>query len=89
MLHQYSQKQSLIDRLPPIFDLNPHLKDKFIQYAKENLVDLNAELMYEFCNDKLIPELIEQDRKELEDETLSSEEILKTYRITNFCMRTL
>ena len=39
------KKQSLIDRLPPIFDLNPHLKDKFIQYAKENLVDLNAELM--------------------------------------------
>ena len=41
------KKHSLIDRLPPIFDQNPSLKDKFISYAKENLVDLNAELMYE------------------------------------------
>ena len=39
--------------------------------------------MYEFCNDVLIPELVEQDRKELEDDTLSVEEILK---ITEFVL---
>ena len=49
----------------------------------KKLVNLNAELMYEFCNDVLIPELVEQDRKELEDDTLSVEEILK---ITEFVL---
>ena len=83
------KKYSLIDRIPPIFDYNPHLKDKFISYAKENLTDLNGELMYDYCIDTLIPELVEQDRKELEDEEATSEEILKAYRITNFSIRTL
>ena len=75
------KKRSLIDRLPPIFDMNPGLKDRFISYAKENLVNLSAELMFEFVNDKLIPDLIEQDRREMEDNTLTREMVLKQYRI--------
>lgn len=32
------KQRSLFDRLPPIFDQNPDLKDEFISYAKSNLV---------------------------------------------------
>ena len=46
------KRRSFIKRLPPIFDDNPDMKNKFMNFAKENLVNLNPELMYDYCNDK-------------------------------------
>ena len=51
--------RSLLELVPPIFDCNPDLKDEFISYAKANLMNLNADIMYNFVNDTLIPKLVE------------------------------
>ena len=80
---------SLQDRIPPIFDQNPNLKDKFISYAKENLVNLNPLLMYEYCTETLIPEFIAEERKANNDENQTRESILAKYRIKNLCMCTI
>ena len=72
--------RSQIDQLPPIFDFNPDLKDEFISYAKENLVNLSAELMFEYCNSNLIPKLLDQERKETGDSELTREDVLKQYK---------
>ena len=75
------KRRSQIDWLPPSFDLNPDLKDNFISYAKENLTDLCAELMFEYVNDVLIPKLIVQERKETDDHEITRDHVLKQYRI--------
>lgn len=48
------KRRSFIQRLPPIFDDNPDMKNKFISFAKQNITNLTPELMYDYCNDELI-----------------------------------
>ena len=81
--------RSLFERIPPIFDCNPDLKDEFISYAKANLVNLNAEIMYDFVHDTLIPKLVEQERKETGDSELTKESVLANYKIKTLHIRTL
>ena len=83
------KRRSLIDRLPPIFDENHDMKDKFVAHAKQNIINLTPELMYEFCNDTLIPNLVKQVKKETGDESITKDIVLKKYRMTKFCICTL
>ena len=83
------KKRSMLVRLPPFFDLNPNLKDKFLQYAKENISILSPNLMMQYVTDELIPLLVEQEKKELDDEEITKEEVMKSYRLKTICIRTI
>ena len=80
------KRRSIIDRLPLIFDQNPSFKDEFISYAKENVVDLSAEIMVEDTNDTMMPKLVDGDKSGTDDQTLTREMVLAQYRIKNVCI---
>ena len=75
------KQRSIIDRLPPIFDQNPSFKYGFISYAKENLVDLSVEIMFEYTNDILKPKLVDDEKSDTGDQILTREMVLTQYRI--------
>ena len=81
-------RSSLVNKNPLIFQLNPDLKQRFISHARTNITGLTAEVMYDFLHHTIIPELIEEEKRET-GETLSKSEILKQYSLTKLSMDTV
>ena len=50
--------------LPPFLLQNPDVKNKIIQYARENIDQLSAEVIFDFVHDKILPALIDEQRNE-------------------------
>ena len=81
-------RASLIEKTPALFQLNPDLKQRFISYAKTNITGLTAKVMYDFIHHTIVPELIENEKKET-GESLTKKEILKCYSLTTLSMDTV
>ena len=81
-------RTSLIDKDPPIFQLNPILKDKFISFAKSNIIGLTGEVLFDYFHNTIIPDLIEDEKYET-GEKISKDALLKQYGLTKLCLGTI
>ena len=59
--------------LPPIFDANSDLEEKFISNARKNVTNLSPELKYECCDIYPIHHLMWQEKKESNDQKTTFE----------------
>jgi hypothetical protein len=62
--------------LPPILDNNLHLDKCIIQYVKQNLHKLSAELLYSYIHKIVPPALLDERRAELTDELYIMQQLL-------------
>ena len=85
----FPNRSSQLDKTPPFFDLNPSFKDRFLKHARENLKSLTGEVMYDFVHNQLLQELIEKERDESNDETITKEEVMKKFRLTSLCIQSI
>ena len=68
-----SSKYSRRDRLPPLLDANPDLKDSILTHAKENLGTFSVDMILDFIKTKALPDLLEKRR----DEMIRNDEIAR------------
>ena len=76
-------------RLPPMLENNPDVKDGLLKYAKENINDLSAELCLTYLHEVAIPTLVEKRKEELEDDSITVDDILKENRLTKLSLSTV
>jgi hypothetical protein len=81
-------RSSLLDSDPKIFALNPHVKQLFISFAKENIKGLSGEMMHEYFHDNIIPSLI-NDEKDETGEVITKNDLLKQYGLTKLSLDTI
>ena len=75
--------------LPPMLDSNPDLKEYLVTYAKENLSNLTAELLYSYLQETAMPALLEQRRRETGNGEMTMEELLKENQLKTLTLRTI
>ena len=68
---------------------NPDVKDGLLKYAKENINDLSAELCLTYLHEVAIPTLVEKRKEELEDDSITVDDILKENRLTKLSLSTV
>jgi hypothetical protein len=75
--------------LPPLLDRNPELARSIIQYAKHNLNELSAELLYSYLHEIALPVLLDERRAELADESYTMKQLLQENQLTKVSMATI
>jgi hypothetical protein len=60
-----------------------------IQYAKTNLNELSAELLFDYLHTIALPALLMQRREELDDKTFETTDILRENRLTKLTLETV
>ncbi len=75
--------------LPPLLDRNPEVKQSIMEYAKQNLNDLSAELIYSYLHEVALPALLNDRRAELVNPTLTMEQLLEENQLTKLSMTTV
>jgi hypothetical protein len=75
--------------LPPLLDRNPDLARSIIQYAKQNLNELCAELLYSYIHEIALPALLDERRAELANDTYTMEELLAENQLTKVSIPTI
>jgi hypothetical protein len=75
--------------LPPLLDRNPELKQNIIEYAKQNLNDLSAEIIYSYLQEVALPELLKERRAELVNPRYTMTQLLKENQLTKLSMTTV
>ncbi len=83
--HVHSNKTSL----PPLLDRNRELGRSIIQYAKQNLNELSAELLYSYVHEIALPALLDERRAELADESFTMEQLLRENQLTKVSITTI
>jgi hypothetical protein len=83
--HVNSAKASL----PPLLDRYPELARSIVLYAKQNLNELSAELLYSYLHEVALPALLEERRAELVDEFYTMEQLLGENRLTKLSIPTI
>jgi hypothetical protein len=86
---QIQSKDGKKTSLPPILDRNPDLANCIIQYAKQNVHELSAELLYSYIHDIALPALLDQRRAVLVDESYTMEKLLHENRLTKVSITTI
>ena len=84
----------MVKNLPLFLAQNDYIKEKIVRHARSNLDQLSAELILEFVHDKILPNMIDEQKDEEEmKKCVSYEEkkkmILKQYQLTCICPRTI
>jgi hypothetical protein len=72
--------------LPPLLDQNPEVKQSIMEYAKQTLNDLSAELIYSYLHEVALPALLNDRRAELVNPTLTMEQLLEENQLTKRSM---
>jgi hypothetical protein len=75
--------------LPPLLDRHPELARSIIQYAKQNLNELSAELIYSYLHEIALPVLLDERRAELVDESYTMQQLLQENQLTKVSMTTI
>jgi hypothetical protein len=75
--------------LPPLLDRNPDLARSIINYAKQNLNELSAELLYSYIHEIALPALLDERRAELADETYTMGQLLLENQLTKVSIPTI
>ena len=78
--------------LPPFLELNPDVCHTIKEYATSNLSTLSVEMMSEYLHNVVLPQLVENEVKESNeelDQESAREKILKQYGLTNICISTV
>jgi hypothetical protein len=75
--------------LPPLLDRNPEVKQSIMEYVKQNLNDLSAELIYSYLHKVALPALLNDRRAELVNPTLTMEQLLEENQLTKLLMTTV
>jgi hypothetical protein len=74
--------------LPPLLDRNPELARCTIQYAKQNMNELSAKLLYSYVHEIALPALLER-QAELADKTYTMEQLLHEKQLTKVSITTI
>jgi hypothetical protein len=85
-VHSIDRKKT---SLPPLLDRNPELARCIIQYAKQNMNELSAELLYSYVHEIALPVLLEERQAELVDKTYTMEQLLHENRLTKVSITTI
>jgi hypothetical protein len=72
--------------LPPMLDRNPDFARSVIKFAKRNLNELSAEMMYNYLHTTALPELLRQRQEELDDEDFDVADLLRENRLTKLTL---
>jgi hypothetical protein len=72
--------------LPPLLDRNPEVKQSIMEYAKQNLNGLSAELIYSYLHEVALPALLNDRRAELVNPTLTMEQLLEENQLTKLSL---
>ena len=83
--HVQSSKASL----PPLLDRYPELAKSIVLYAKQNLNELSAELLYSYLHEVALPALLEERRAELVDAFYTMAQLLGENRLTILSIPTI
>jgi DNA-binding transcriptional regulator YhcF (GntR family) len=75
--------------LPPMLERNPDFTRSVIRYAKTNLNELSAELLFNYLHTIALPALLLQRREELGDATLEITDLLRENRLTKLTLETV
>jgi hypothetical protein len=76
--------------LPPLLDQNPELKGCIVEYAKQNLNDLSAKIIYLYLQHEVaLPALLKERRTELANPRLTMAQLLEENQLTKLSMTTV
>ena len=83
--HVHSSKTAL----PPLLDRYPELAKSIVLYAKQNLNELSAKLLYSYLQEVALPALLQERQAELVDETYTMQQMLGKNRLTKLSLPTI
>jgi hypothetical protein len=75
--------------LPPMLERNPDFTRSIIRYAKTNLNELSAELLFNYLHQIALPALLLQRKEELVDDTFDIVDLLRENRLTKLTLETV
>jgi hypothetical protein len=75
--------------LPPMLERNPDFTRSIIRYAKTNLKELSAELLFNYLHTIALPALLLQRREEIADDTFEISDLLRENRLTKLTLETV
>jgi DNA-binding transcriptional regulator YhcF (GntR family) len=75
--------------LPPMLERNPDFTRSVVRYAKTNLKELSAELLFNYLHEIALPALLLQRREELGDEAYETTDLLRENRLTKLTLETV
>ncbi len=82
-------RRTLIEKYPPMLDNNPDMRQKLIDYARENLSTLSTELLYSYTKDTLLPELLEKRKQETGNIDMTIDDVLHENGLPTLCLSTM
>ena len=83
--HIHSTKTAL----PPLLDRYPELAKSIVLYAKQNLNELSAELLYSYLDKVALPAMLEERRAELVNKTYTMAQLLGKNQLTKLSVPTI
>jgi hypothetical protein len=73
--------------LPRLLEENEDLKEALLEYARENISELSAELLYNYLHEQALPTLVKSKQEELGNKDYSKEDLFKEHQEKNIPMR--
>jgi hypothetical protein len=71
---------------PPLLDQNPELKLCIVEYAKQNLNDLTAKIIFSYLHEVAPPALLKERRTELTNPRFKMAQLLEENQVTKLAM---
>ena len=86
-INKYSTSKK--DILPPFLDNNPDITEAIISFCKNNLINLSAEVVQEYIIETCVPQLVQSRKKELQNNNINVDFIMKENNLKCICLRTV